>query len=150
LGLPFLDNVLRESLLVVFNIPHQIQFRPCLDFSNLLSANLDSIPVSSPCDTPLFPQLIQSLLFPQSDLQVLAKPCWFPASPVYFLVLRDGELLCFQKGIPEEWTTFFCSFLSKDCFPGDFIQQFLKQPEVCSPEVQTPDSSLPCPCSLRS
>ena len=34
------------------------------------------------------------------------------------------------------------SFVSKDSFTGDLIQQILKQPEVCSPEVQTPESDL--------
>jgi len=52
------------------------------------------------------------------------------------------ESLCSQKHILKVLPALFCSFDPKDIFPGDLFQQFLKQPDVCSPEVQDADSSL--------
>jgi len=57
-------------------------------------------------------------------------------------MLVDGDFLCFQKGVLKEPPALFHSCVPKDSFPGDPIQQFLKQPEVHSPEVQGPDSVL--------
>jgi len=90
----------------------------------------------------LFPQLLHSFLFPQSDQQVLAESCWFPASLPTFLFSGTRELLRFQKDILNEQPAFFHSFVSKDSFPGDLIQQFLKQPEVHAPNIQGPDPTL--------
>ena len=39
-------------------------------------------------------------------------------------------------------TLLICSHVPKDSFPGDLIQQFLRHPEFCSPDVQDPDSIL--------
>jgi len=64
-----------------------------------------------------------------------------PLLPVY-PVLGDREFLCSQKGIFKESPALLHSFVSKESFPGDLIQQFLKQPQVCSPKVQGPGSTL--------
>ena len=55
-------------------------------------------------------------------------------------MLRDGELLCSQKGIFKVLLALFCSFVPKESFPED--EQFLKQSEVYFPEVDGPDSAL--------
>lgn len=99
----------RSVLPLVSKILHQVQFHLCLDFSSLLSASPDSIPVFSLGDMSLFPQLVQPLFFPQFGQQVLAKTCWFPASPTCFLTQSDGELFCSQKGIFKEQPAFFHS-----------------------------------------
>jgi len=72
--LPLLTCVLVESLLV-FNIPHQVQFHLCLGFPNPISASLDSIPVFFLGDTPSLLLSVLALLFPQFDQHVLAKSC---------------------------------------------------------------------------
>ena len=94
--LPLLTCVLVESLLV-FNIPHQVQFHLCLGFPNPISACLDSIPVFFPGDTTLFLLSVLALLFPPLDQQALAKPRRFPTSPACFLILRDGKLLLSER-----------------------------------------------------
>jgi len=63
-----------------------------------------------------------------------------PASPAHLLLLGDGEPLNFQKGILKELPALFCTHALKDGFPGDPTQQFLEQPEVCSPKAQGPNS----------
>jgi len=47
-----------------------------------------------------------------------------------------------QEGIFKVLPALFCSTVPKDRFPGDLIQQFLKQPKVRFPEVQGPDCTL--------
>ena len=131
-----------ESVLFVFNIPCQVQFHLCLGFHNPISACLDRMPPFFSGDSSLFPLPVHALLFPQPDQQVLAKPGQFLASPACFLILRDGELLHSQKGILKEKLSLFHFFVSKVSFPGDLIQQFFKQPEVCSLKVQHPDFTL--------
>jgi len=79
-----------------------------------MSASPDSIPIFFPGDTPLFSKLACTFLCSQFAQQVLAQPCWFPASSVCFLIQRDGELLCSQKGILEEQPAFLNIFVSKD------------------------------------
>jgi len=89
-------------LLVVFNIFHQVQLHLCLGFPNPISASLDSIPLFFRGDVSLLALPVPALLFPQFDQQDLARPCWFPASPARFLILRDGELLHSHKIILKE------------------------------------------------
>jgi len=47
-----------------------------------------------------------------------------------------------HKGVLKELPALLHSFVSKDSFPGDLIQQFLKQPEVHAPNIQSPDPAL--------
>jgi len=56
-----------------------------------------------------------------------------------------------QKGVLKELPALFCTHALKDSFPGVPTQQFLEQPEVCSPKAQGPSSAfLPGPHSSRS
>jgi len=90
--------------------------------------------VFPPGDTSLFPQPAQSLLLPQCDQWVIAKPCQFPASPAPAPIERDRAPLCSQKGILNEQPAFLHSFVSKVTFPGHPIQQFPKQTQSLSPK----------------
>lgn len=54
--------------------------------------------------------------------QVFVQPCQFPSSSTWFLMLGDRELLCFQKGLPQELSALLHSYITKDSFPGDSIQ----------------------------
>ena len=92
--------------------------------------------------TTLLPLSVHFPLFSQFKLQVLAQPQWSPASPARLLLLGDGEPLYLQKGALEELPALFCTHAFKGSFPGDPTQQFLKQPEVCSPEAQGPSSAF--------
>lgn len=47
--------------------------------------------------------------------------------------------MCYQKGVCEDLPARFCPYAPVDSFAGELIQQFLKQPGVCSPEIQSPD-----------
>lgn len=126
---------------LVFNILHQVQFYLYFGFLIPISARTNSIPVFSTGDTLLLLLLALALLFSQffsPHQQAIAKSCWFPVSPSCFLIPSDGELLHSQKEQPA----LFFSFVSKDFFPGDFIQQFLRKPQIRSLEVQGPDSTL--------
>ena len=67
---------------------------------------------------------------------------WFSASSAQFLILGNKKLLRSKKHILKVLPSLFCSFVPKDSFPGDLFQQFLKQPEVHSLEVQCSDSTL--------
>ena len=46
-------SVAAEPFLVIFHIPHQVQFHLHLGFPDPISAHLDSIPVLFPGHTPL-------------------------------------------------------------------------------------------------
>ena len=65
-------------------------------------------------------------------------------SVLFFLFSRTGRQRAFysQEGIFKVLPALFCSTVPKDRFPGDLIQQFLKQPKVRFPEVQGPDCTL--------
>lgn len=55
---------------------------------------------------------------------------------------EDGELLCSQKGVLKGLPALFHSYVPKDSFSGDLVQQFLTHLEVHSPEILGPDSDL--------
>jgi len=87
---------------IVFPHPSPSSVLLRLGFPDPTSAGLDGIPVFFPADMPLFRELVCTFLCPQYAQQVLAELCQFPASSAHFLIQRDRELLCFQKGILEE------------------------------------------------
>ena len=57
--------------------------------------------------------------------------------------------MCSQKGVLQELPALFCTHALKDRFPADPIQQFLEQPEVCSPKAQGPSSAFCQACILQ-
>ena len=119
--LSLLRNIPAESL-VNFHIPCQVHFYLCLCFLLVISACPDSIPLFFPGHVTLLPLPVHVLLFPQFDQHILAQPCCFLASSSCYLMLGDGELFCFQKGILKEFPVLFCSHVHKNRFPEDLIQ----------------------------
>jgi len=110
-----LPKLSKESLLVIFHFPCQIQFYMCLSFSlDSIPAHLVSISIFSPDHPSLLPLPVHFLPTLQFDHQVLAQPYGFPASSACFLNQGDGELLCSQKDILKVLPALFCSFV---CFP---------------------------------
>ena len=65
---------------------------------------------------------------------------FLPPLPDFFF--WEMESSCFQKSVLKELPVFFCSCVPKDSFPGDLIQQFLKQSEVLLSKVQGPDAAF--------
>ena len=88
----YLQNLLFSTFFTKFN---SICAGAFLTPSHIRTAAL----LCSQATHPHFHYFYFSSLFPQPDQQVLAQPCWFPASSVSFLILGDGELLCSQKSI---------------------------------------------------
>jgi len=122
--------------LLIFHIPRQVQFHLCFCFPDPISVWPDYMLLFFPGHTFLLPLPVHFLLIPQYDQQVHAQPYQFPVSSAWFLMLGDGELLCFQKGVLKELTALLHSFVPRNSFPGHLIYQFLKQQEVSSPEVR--------------
>lgn len=92
-GLSLLTNV-HVELLVIFHIPRQVKLHLCLDFLDPISARPESVPAFFPGNTSLFPLPGCVTLSPQSDHQVLAQPCLFPALSTPFLRrLCHGDLI---------------------------------------------------------
>ena len=119
-----------ESFLVIFHIPCQVQFYVHTGFLDPISARPNSIPMFFPGHPSLLPLLYISFLF-------LSPAGFLPP----LLMLGDRELLCSQKCVLKELSPLFHS-LVPDGFPGDPIQQFLKQTEVHFPDIQSSDSAL--------
>ena len=130
---------LKNPFWLFFTSSYQLQFHLHLGFPDSIPAHLDSISrffSGHPSPLPPLFLFLFFFFFTQPDQQVLAQPCWFPASSVSFLILGDGELLCSQRSILKVLPAWSCYFVPRDSFTGDLIQHFLKQPEAGSPEVQ--------------
>lgn len=97
-----------------FSHPLSNQFSLHLGFPDPISTCPDSIPVLFPGCMSLLPLPIYVLLLPQFDQWVLVQLCQFPASSACFLVPRDIELLCSQKGILKELPVLLLSFFCKE------------------------------------
>jgi len=124
-----LTNIVIESLLI-FHIPHQLQFYTQSGFSDPILACLDCFPVLVPGHTYLLLLHIHDLLIPQFDQDF--GPC--SAILVSCLLCLTSyvrgkrELLGFQKDILKELQTLVHSYVPKDSLRVSHPTQFLKLP----------------------